>query len=400
MTEKKLTPEQRALLAVISTSLSGSPAPELTDVDFSAFTRLCLEQKLFPFVFSATHKSFPRELFPEAKRRATLQIMTQTRATADVLEVLSLAKEKGISLIPVKGVLCRDLFPEEYLRPSGDEDLFAPEDYDAAESFLLSQGFFVSGGQGTSVVTFASSKTPLRIELHKSLFPSDGSATGELNGFFASPATREYILRSGRAVTSLEPEAHLLYLILHAYKHFIHSGFGLRQVCDICLWAKAYAPRIDFSRLFSDLASVNSDVFALGVFALGAQYLGLSALPEEYDRLPDPLPMLRDILDSGIYGSSTEDRLHTSNVTASAVAAEKAGKKSSGMFRTLFPGKSVMLSRYPSLKKSGLLLPFCHVHRIATYLFRSLSPKGPDPGRTVSLAGERIELLKLYGIIK
>lgn len=400
MTELKLTPEQSALLAVVSSSLSGSPAPELTGLDFAVFTRLCLEQKLFPFVFSATHKSFPRELFPEARRRATLQIMTQTRATADVLGLLSRAKKKGISLIPVKGVLCRDLFPEEYLRPSGDEDLFSPADFAAAEEFLLSDGFFVSGGQGTSVVTFSSDKTPLRIELHKSLFPTEGSATGELNGFFASPATREYILRSGHTVTSLEPEAHLLYLILHAYKHFIHSGFGLRQVCDICLWAKAYADSINFRRLFSSLASVNAEIFALGVFALGTQYLGLSALPEEYTHLPDPLPMLGDILDSGIYGSATEDRLHTSNVTASAVAAEKAGKKYSGVLRALFPEKSAMLSRYPVLKKHGILLPVCHVHRIGAYLFRSLSPKGPAPGKTVSLAGQRIELLKLYGIIK
>lgn len=30
---------------------------------------------------------------------------------------------------------------------------------------------------------------------------------------------------------------HLFYLICHALKHFYHSGFGIRQVCDILLFA-------------------------------------------------------------------------------------------------------------------------------------------------------------------
>lgn len=82
--------------------------------------------------------------------------------------------------------------------------------------------------------------SPLYIELHRRLFDSSEDAHDELNHFFASlkPVETDSFL-------AMPPHEHLLYLLLHAYKHFVRSGIGLRQFCDIGLWARAYHGEID-----------------------------------------------------------------------------------------------------------------------------------------------------------
>ena len=37
----------------------------------------------------------------------------------------------------------------------------------------------------------------------------------------------------------------ILYLLLHAFKHFLHSGFGIRQVSDIILFSEKYRDQIE-----------------------------------------------------------------------------------------------------------------------------------------------------------
>ncbi|MGX8715932.1 MAG: hypothetical protein ACSW8A_09305 [Lachnospiraceae bacterium] len=39
----------------------------------------------------------------------------------------------------------------------------------------------------------------------------------------------------------------------------------------------------------------------------------------------DEMPFLEDVLKGGIYGSSSEDRLHSANITLGTVEAERTG---------------------------------------------------------------------------
>lgn len=99
--------------------------------------------------------------------------------------------------------------------------------------------------------------SPLYIELHRHLFDSAEDAHDELKHFFAdlNPVEIDGFL-------AMPPHEHLLYLLLHAYKHFVRSGIGLRQFCDIGLWARAYHAEIDWQRLHEQCESVHAATFA------------------------------------------------------------------------------------------------------------------------------------------
>ena len=235
---------------------------------------------------------------------------------------------------------------------------------------------------------------PLYIELHRHLFDSAEDAHDELNHFFVDIAPVEV-----DGFLTMPPHEHLLYLILHAYKHFVYSGIGLRQFCDIGLWARAYHDQIDWQRLHDQCASVHAATFAAAAFRIARTYLDIDFdLPGLWVGDVDVEPLLHDTLCGGVYGSNSYTRLHSSTVTLNAVKASRTGEKSS-VLRTVFPKRAYLERRYPYLKKRPYLLPVAWVQRIAHYAGEKQSGADNSASGSIKLAKGRIELMKRYGII-
>lgn len=243
-------------------------------------------------------------------------------------------------------------------------------------------------------VSYTKKGSPLYIELHRHLFDSAGDAHDELNHFFAdlNPVEIDGFL-------AMPPHEHLLYLLLHAYKHFVRSGIGLRQFCDIGLWARAYHGEIDWQRLHEQCESVHAATFAAAAFHIAGDYLGIEFdLPAPWDASIDVEPLLHDTLCGGVYGSNDLTRLHSSTVTLNAVKASRTGEKSS-VLSTVFPKREYLERRYPYLKKRPYLLPVAWVQRIAHYASEKQSDADSSASGSIKLAKERIELMKRYGVM-
>ena len=243
-------------------------------------------------------------------------------------------------------------------------------------------------------VSYTKSDSPLYIELHRHLFDSSEDAHDELNHFFASlkPVETDSFL-------AMPPHEHLLYLLLHAYKHFVRSGIGLRQFCDIGLWARAYHAEIDWQRLHEQCESVHAATFAAAAFRIAKDYLGIEfGLPAPWSDAVDVEPLLHDSLYGGVYGSNDLTRLHSSTVTLNAVKASRTGEKSS-VLRTVFPKRAYLERRYPYLKKRSYLLPVAWVQRLVYYAGEKQSSADSSASGSIKLAKERIELMKQYDIM-
>ena len=165
-----------------------------------------------------------------------------------------------------------------------------------------------------------------------------------------------------------DESTHFLYLVLHAYNHFAASGVGLRQVCDICLWYERYKDGIDTDVLCRGLYEAGAAPFFAAVLHIGRDMLGIDApIPEAlfgvYEKT-DAVPLLRDILDGGVFGTAEKGRAHAAGVTQNAAASGRVS-----IAKTLFPPYGYMKKNYPFLKKCPPLLPAAWAGRIFGYLF-------------------------------
>ena len=369
-TNMTLTATERQFLHIAKAAVSGGDFPA-ESVDWPAVFALAGQQKLLPILFEAVRKMPAAEenvaLFAVTKQQVIGQVLNQTVRSAEFSDVYHKLRSAGLHPIVVKGQLCSRLYPLKDHRISADDDLLIPDgEFMACHEQLLANGLTTDTPAdelaSADEVSYTKEGSPLYIELHRHLFDSSEDAHDELNHFFASlkPVETDSFL-------AMPPHEHLLYLILHAYKHFVRSGIGLRQFCDIGLWAWEYHDEIDWQRLREQCKSVHAATFAAAAFRIARDYLGIEFdLPAPWSDAVDAEPLLHDSLCGGVYGSNDLTRLHSSTVTLNAVKASRTGEKSS-VLRTVFPKREYLEQRYPYLKKRPYLLPVAWAQRLAHY---------------------------------
>ena len=401
-TNMTLTATERQFLHIAKAAVSGGALPT-ENVDWPAVFALAGQQKLLPILFEAVRKMPAAEenvaLFAVTKQQVIGQVLNQTVRSAEFSDLYHKLRAAGLHPIVVKGQLCSRLYPLKDHRISADDDLYISDaEFMACHKQLLANGLTtdtpVDELATADEVSYTKEGSPLYIELHRHLFDSSEDAHDELNHFFASlkPVETDGFL-------AMPPHEHLLYLILHAYKHFVRSGIGLRQFCDIGLWARAYHVEIDWQRLHEQCESVHAATFAAAAFRIARDYLGIDFdLPMPWDASIDVEPLLHDTLCGGVYGSNDLTRLHSSTVTLNAVKASRTGEKSS-VLRTVFPKREYLERRYPYLKKRPYLLPVAWAQRLAHYASEKQSGADSSASGSIKLGKERIELMKRYGIM-
>ena len=385
-TNMTLTTTETQFLHIVKAAISGGDLPA-EKVDWPAIFTLANQQKLLPILFEAVRKMPAAEenvaLFAVTKQQVIGQVLNQTVRSAEFSDLYHKLRSAGLHPIVVKGQLCSRLYPLKDHRISADDDLYIPDaEFMACHEQLLANGLTTDTPADelptADEVSYTKDGSPLYIELHRHLFDSAEDAHDELNHFFTdiNPVETDGFL-------AMPPHEHLLYLILHAYKHFVRSGIGLRQFCDIGLWARAY----------------HAAKFAAAAFRIARDYLGIDFdLPMPWDASIDVEPLLHDTLCGGVYGSNDLTRLHSSTVTLNAVKASRTGEKSS-VLSTVFPKREYLERRYPYLKKRPYLLPVAWVQRIAHYASEKQSGADNSASGSIKLGKERIELMKRYGIM-
>ena len=377
---------------------------EISREEWAAVLRLAEVHRVLPMVFQAVYTcpaaaGADRELMRLYRRKTMHSVALQTRKTTEFRPILEALREAGVEPLVVKGIVCRQLYPNPDYRFSSDEDVWIPpEQMEACHRVLSRYGMATPDPASADYeLPYTSKSGALYLEVHKSLFPPESDAYGDLNRFFAGARSRQ-ILAGG--VPTMDYTDHLLYLICHAFKHFLHSGFGIRQVCDMIVFANAYGREIDWIRILDACRQIRAEQFTAGIFRIGWKYLNFSVEDSRYPLqwqaiYVDETPLLEDILQSGVYGSADQNRVHSSRITLDAFSAQKRGRRGSGgVLKSVFPPAKSLESRYPYLKEKPILLPVAWTDRLLRF------QKGPASGSdAVRIGSQRVELLKRYGVL-
>ena len=378
---------------------------------------LAIQHQILPMVYEAVYAcpafgSMPDNQKDYIKHRMIQQVMVQGRKTAEFLALYSRLLEKSLTPIVVKGIICREMYREPDYRASGDEDVLIPP-----EQFTLCDQVFRENAmdylepekdpEKEGEVPYYKKGGLLHIELHKELFPAQSEAYGELNEMFRNVFQRKIQTEiQGIPVYTMGHTDHLLYLILHAFKHFLHSGFGIRQVCDIVIYANIYGSEIDWEYLYQACQKIRGENFTAALFHIGEKYLNFDKEQAHYPAVwqeeeADGEALLDDLLQGGVFGDSSLSRKHSSNMTLAAVTDEKKGKKAkASLASSLFPDKEYMAGKYTYLEKYPFLLPAAWGSRILNYMKETRGTKNNNAKESIEIGNQRIELLKKYKIIR
>ena len=340
------------------------------------------------------------------KGQTVRDVIVQMQKTEGFLALYEKLGQAGITPLVVKGVICRSLYSKPDYRISGDEDILLPkEQFAECDRILLEEGFHREELDAENLpyeIPYINRQNGVYIELHFSLFPEESGAYGHLNEEFKEVfAHKGCETVQGRKVWTLSPTEHFFYLICHSFKHFLHSGFGMRQVCDMVMMAEKYGEQIDWEDIAARLKRLNMNLYWDALVKIGTEYLGFSLEKAHYPEAMqnpevDMEPLLNDLLDSGIYGDSSMERKHSSNITLAAAEGGRADTTAS-LKASLYPGKKYMQGSFPWLEKNPRQLPAAYGIRITRYLKNSKTQK--DEKNSVEIGMGRVELMRQYHII-
>lgn len=402
-----------AFLNCISASLRGGSCDlTLAPDDWRPLLQLAGEQKLLPMVYEAVRGTPAFAAAPEEVRTAArLQTMQEAAAqavhTEAFLQLYRALRAEWLAPVVVKGIVCRARYPQPDLRPSGDEDLYlAPEEMPRFHAVLLRAGFVLTEPERdyrtAHEARYVQPHTGLVVEGHWALFPTEYEVYTALNAQLTGLEERAQDWETGGVTLRIpDPSDHLIFLLLHAFKHFVSSGVGVRQLCDIALWMNYYGVQIDWPRVRTALCATRSEGFAAAVMDAGMRWFGLDRaaahIPADWPVL-DSAPLLDDALSGGVYGSADMTRKHSCTITIRAAdQAHRGGVGRASLRAALFPGRDVMANWYPYVACCPALLPAAWAQRI----WRYLRTRGKDTSAQGSLriGAQRVELLRQYGVL-
>lgn len=385
-----------ALLDAVCGFMNGSKssAPGVNDGNFKEFMTLLREHKLVPVGFfsladDAGISEADRALM---KNEAYAQIVVQENKNNEFLKAYKAMRQAGARPVCLKGCICASLWREPALRISSDADILAEgEDFRLCQKALEELGF-TQTVVSSEEICYQSSRSGCRIELHNRPFPEDAPVSvcnAVVKDLCKNP---DSVTVDGVEVLCPPVQEHLIYLVLHAFKHFIGAGVGIRQVMDISLFCAKEG--IDWDTVFKKCASVSADGFLSAVLLIGSEYFGLdiSAIQTPaFDRTLNCDIMLEDLLQGGIYGSRDADKHHSSRITVNSYSKSQNGKRAATVFLTL----NQMKKRYAYLERHPYLLPLAWAQRGIYYLFSDHSVAD-----TLAAGKSRTRMMKYYGIIK
>ncbi len=404
-------------LELLASAVHSDYKPKLTKPDWNTIMKSAEKQNVFPLIVESAIKipSFKQDKKYLEYMNASIENVTlQTINTYEFLDVYQHIAQNGIHPIVVKGILCRELY-EDYKshRPSGDEDIIIDRRcYTRVKGLLEQRGYRVlvdpdelsSDVDGIKLdyiqeVTFYHPEKALKIEVHINIFGTENEIFRRMNSLFAiSDNNTVEMMVDDVAIKTFSPTDNLLFLILHSFKHFLFSGFGIRMICDVLLFQKKYEDEIDFDYLLKKLDVVNACKFYSDLIHIGNRFLGFKLRPFEEPVQIEAL--LDDIRLSGVFGNDNKAQTVSAVFIRSVLDSfgEKKQTKAKRIWKVLFPGKEWLYRYNPKAKTNPLYIFSAYTSRVKKGISFVLHNRNTRK-ESIKISEERLKLLKNYGII-
>ena len=351
-----ITSEQQFVLSLLKAGMTGdfgTCVPEAVD-SVPEIQRIILKngilQTVFPVIGKYAEKEQRgffgqlRDAFQQQYYVTLKQSVLQDHEGGLVAKRLA---DAGFQCILLKGWEMRKLYPEMTMRQMADLDILVrPYEYRRIRPIMEQLDYTPDSESAWKHDSFK--KGEVHIEMHKRLTDDSGDIQKWEREMWSRAVPAEGNIRK------MTPEDYCVFHFVHLHKDFMNGSLGLRRVVDTWLLQK----RFDMDAVAAEL-----DRFGLRTFQERMLKLACAAMGDEPIDGNDEI-LLAHAFRYGIYGSQVS---YKAGRIASMGEDLKSGKRRSAI-RAVFLPYSRMKAQFPVLEKHPILLPWCWIKRIASFL--------------------------------
>lgn len=356
---------QNALAKILATFINGTellsfPEDLMTQQFFCDVLEEAMHHQVHTMVFSVLNDYLPSHWFTESlaywKTVAFATVINKVTVNKGLSCVLNELNEANIAFVGLKGLYLQTLYQEQQMRTMSDVDLLIKfDDIQNVDNVLTKLGYKRQIDACTQNVFTYKHDEYINLEIHHKTF-GDNDGIPNLEKFdeiIWSNLCKKPVL--GTEVLFPQPFYHCVYMIIHMAKHFVFSGFGLRQLID--LYLIIVKENLDVLELVKAMKAYDLERFTI-MLLLAVNRLFQLELPElifnsslsnnEYlDNFID------EVFKDGVFGKKNSEQ----------VAKHIAINHEKSKLGLIFPSRKNLKSRYWYATKYGFLLPIAWVHR-------------------------------------
>lgn len=398
-----------------------APEPPMHSVEWARIFRLaqihCVDS-----IVAAALSTCENDIYPEPEA-GTILAKEQKRRRLNAVrknETLRLLKDMtnaGLNFALLKGLVAAEAYFQPESRLSGDTDLLvSPGQEKRVLDYLARQGFYV---KERSPDQYHSSCThpiiglvEVHVKLYDEIVENIWFRKAEKLPFIIEPAIFCHI--AGTDVPTLGLTDHMIYLSLHAVKHFILGDFNLRMIFDIALFYQKHRGEINTERFWDIIGQLHyARVIAafMNIADIARDDIEPSAAEAGTDE--ETIRMICDDLEQGESfqmknGSPRAEGWHEYNRIKYVSSKSNARYRlymiywyRYGYLRALFPSRAHLAERYPVIIRRPYLLFFVWIHRLLFHGIHRIfhgalkTPGASDGEASLSVAGKgRLEMFK------
>lgn len=348
------------LLELIDFALADGTVPEIeTEEVWENIYRLSQFHKIQSLIFHAVQK-LPREQRPpesilkKIQQAGSLEIARDTVQKAAQMELLTAFEKAGIAVLPLKGFLIKQFYPDTSMRMMADLDILFPvEKEKETEGVLTALGYVCEHKDSHHSVYM---RHPfMNIEMHYNMIGNDSL----LDAYYDNIWERLELEPGMSYIYRLKWEDFYIFMIAHLAKHFQGGGSGIRSVIDVQQFLNKMEEKLDWKYINEELRKIELTQFEQHMRNLTAIWFGGEKETEFYAQLRE------FIQNSGIYGT-----LKNLGVQRAVRAGRKGWKGKMQMWlNVIFLPYKEMKMQYPYLLKCPVLLPIAWIQRFFRTIF-------------------------------
>ena len=398
----KISETQRLLLQLVGCALFGGTVDFPETIDWNALLREAKQQAVLPLAYHAAKDCFTGEKAEKLENRINDLVVNNMYLEFDHVELHQTMEAAGIPYVVMKGSASAAYYPQPMLRMMGDVDfLVHREDANRAGEALKALGFLETAERDNPIhQAYVRSSNPLyrsEWELHWQPNGIPNTPVGEKIRAMLADSIETSRLRETENGSYRVPDDfhHGLMLLIHTAMHLIHSGVGLRHLCDWAVFTARFSVEEFRATFEARLREAGLWRFAGALTAVSVRYLGCPDHSWQGEQDPALLDALMlDILSGGNFGKKDDQRLNQAKLLVNRT--EGTVHRGAGL-RNLVSAMNVKARRsLPAAKEHPVLLPAGWLLAGMRHMGRIVKGKRPSLhlGHIVEGAAERSELYR------
>ncbi len=372
-------------LAMIKLFVYGSTGREQQmsyDFDYEKVMKYAEEQGVWQIVFVALQKLYKDEKINVDDiwyESTNMQLIMSCLSNSAMLEkshaVIADLNRANIKNCIVKGEALAKFYHKPECRISGDTDIYIGEaDDKTACEILYNHGYIIEPKTDNSNHYNCIHPQFGEIELHTTFYDKIMHDIWFEN---INMIEEEYINCGNYNILGYTDGC--LYVVLHAIKHFLSSGFGLRHIMDFLLYVENYYDKINVERFFGIMKKLKYFHFIEVLFGIGKEYFGIECKFDVSYTKQEVESVINETFKSGLFGhkhgnASTFD-IYTNMIIANRKNQDPEkvmGKwRRKNALKALSFAPSQMYRHYPYSQKNKWLLPVAWCNHTG-YIFKTV----------------------------